>query len=349
MTPTLEQLRAIAQAGVLAPSADNRHVFQIEIGDAWLRLWPTPEFASCNERHRRVLGLISLGAVTENMRLQAGAMGWLAEVSWKSGAGDPIAELRLRPASDAAGEDLAPAIPLRQTNRKMYKGPALGRSEEAELGRAVGAVPGVELHWPRGAARREVLGMIWRAESERFLRPRLHEELFSSIRFDADWRTSTDESLAPGSLEVEAPMRPMFKALRHWPLMRGLNWIGSHRMLGLRAGWLPCWQAPALGVLSVPADALEAAPQVGAAFQRLWLRATLQGLALQPMASPAVLGLQSDEDQGASPALRARLAAGWARVVPGRVPLMLFRLGRAPRAEVVSGRRRLEDYLARPR
>ena len=71
----------IARSGVLAPSADNRHVFRIELGEASIRLWPTKEFASGTERHRRILGLMSLGAVVENMQLRSGELGFVARVT----------------------------------------------------------------------------------------------------------------------------------------------------------------------------------------------------------------------------------------------------------------------------
>ena len=64
----------IAKAGILAPSADNDHVFRLEFMDAGIRLWPTTAFAASTEPLRRVLGLIALGAVVENMRLRAGEL-----------------------------------------------------------------------------------------------------------------------------------------------------------------------------------------------------------------------------------------------------------------------------------
>lgn len=342
-------LLEIARSGVLAPSADNQHVFRIELAESAIRLWPTNKFAMGTERHRRILGLMSLGAVVENMRLRAGELGFLARVGWfpPDNAG-PVVELEMQPGRTALGEDLASAIPARHTNRRMYRGPGLSDSEVTLLSTAVAPVQGACLIWLLGDARRRALGLIWRAESERFLRKRLHEELFSSIRFDLSWHETSDWALPPGALEVEAPMRPMFKALRHWGLMRPLNWFGAHHLLGLRAGWLPCWQAPALGLLATSLPIEQGALAVGAAFERLWLRATLLGLALQPMAASAVLPLQSAADRGASDALRAALAAGWQAITPGITPLMVFRMGRAARPKVRTGRMPVEKYMHLP-
>ena len=102
-TPVMyDQLLEIARSGVLAPSADNQHVFRIEVGNASLHLWPTVEFRDCRENHRRVLGLMSLGAVVENMRLRAGELGLLTDVHWlQNDRLGPMVRIDLQPTSTA--------------------------------------------------------------------------------------------------------------------------------------------------------------------------------------------------------------------------------------------------------
>jgi hypothetical protein len=343
-----DQLVEIARSGVLAPSADNQHVFRLELTDTAIRLWRSEEFAACKEPHRRALGLISLGAVVENMQLRAGQLGLAIDIRWSlASAVGPVAEIEVnKHAQSASPSDLALAIARRHTNRRMYHGPGLSDADAAQLSAATAEVRGAQVQWLVGDSRRRALRMIWRAESERFQRRRLHEELFSSIRFDVSWRESADYALPPGALEIESPMRPLFSMLKNWALMRALAGIGVHRLLGLRAGWLPCWQAPALGLVltNLPLDA--GAVAVGQAFQRLWLRATLMNLALQPMAASVVLPLQKgDHAQGASVGLRSMLESGWRSIAPpGFVPLMLFRLGRADAPTVTAGRLAIDHY-----
>ena len=341
-----EVLLNIARSGVLAPSADNQHVFRIEVGETSINLWPTHEFTATTERHRRVLGLLSLGAVVENMRLRAGEFGLGTSANWfLSDSTGPIVQLNFQAPLPEPADELATAIPKRHTNRRMYHGPGLTEGETALLGISVAPVQGVRLIWLQGDARRRALGLIWRAESERFLRQRLHQELFSAIRFDLSWHETAEFALPPGALEIEAPMRPLFKALRHWALMRPLTWLGVHRLIGLRAGWLPCWQAPALGLLATSLPTDQGAVAVGAAFERLWLRATLLNLALQPLAAATVLPLQSTSDCGASDELRTALAMGWQALAPGVTPLMVFRMGRAAPSQIKAGRQPVAAYL----
>lgn len=341
-------LLKIVEAGVLAPSADNEHVFRAELLETGIRLWPTPAFAAvtASDRLRRVLGLLSMGAVLENMRLRAAELGLAAQVRWLSGSGtEPIAQINLQKTDTQTPDPLAEAIPTRHSNRRMYHGPVLTPHETTMLNAAVAPVAGTQLIWLEGEARSQALGLVWHAESERFLRRDLHHEIFSSIRFDLSWTAPAQWSLPPGALEIEPPMRPMFKLLRHWGLMRMLTRLGVHRVLGLRAGWLPAWQAPALAVLVSTLPVEEGAIAVGAAMERLWLQASLLDLALQPLAASAVLMQPSAYAQGASDALRASLAAGWQSIAPGTTPLMVVRMGRAAMPSLRSGRRPVEDYL----
>lgn len=341
-------LLQIIAAGVAAPSADNEHVFRAEILEAGIRLWPTAEFAALttSDRLSRVLGLLSMGAVLENMRLRALELGFAAQVKWLSGSGsEPIAQINVQKADSQPLDDLAAAIPTRHSNRRMYHGPHITPHETVKLNAAVASVAGTQLIWLQGAARRQALWLVWHAESERFLRQDLHREIFSSIRFDLSWTANAQWSLPPGALEIEPPMRPMFKLLRHWGLMRALTWLGVHRLLGLRAGWLPAWQAPALGVLVSTLPVEDGALAVGAALERLWLQASLLDLALQPLAASAVLMQPSNYANGASDALRATLAAGWQSIAPGTTPLMVVRMGRAAMPSLRSGRRPVQEYL----
>lgn len=344
-----QTLRSIAEHGLLAPSADNEHIFRIELGEDFIRLWPTDDFANTTARYRRVLGMISLGAVLENMRLRAAALGHAVRVDLAShwASRQALAQINVTPSPNSPISTLATAIPLRCTNRRMYKGPALSSDEVHQLSNCIASESQSQIGLTQlsGAARRTALGLIWRAESERFLRQSLHREIFSSIRFDLNWNESSDVALPPGSLEIELPMRPMFKALRHWPLMRLLTTIGVHRLIGLRAGWLPAWQAPGLFLITARKDPLKYAVDVGAALERVWLTATNLGLAVQPMAASAVLPLQTDADDGASVELRDHLNSSWQTICPGTHAMMVLRIGRAKAPTVRAGRASLQHYL----
>jgi hypothetical protein len=332
------------EAAVLAPSADNHHGFR-------LRRFPTGldlEAADAHLEgpfHRRVLGLISYGAVVENMLLRAARLGFAADVQWLPDEMRPdlIARISLAPAEPSKSA-LEAAIPERHTNRSLaFSGPGLDPSEIAAYTSLVKAIGNVSLIWFSEAARRRALLRLIRvAETERFQNPKLHEELFGSIRFDAGWRATANEGLPPGALGVEPGLRWMFSQLRHWPVMRALNFVGASHAMGFRAADLPCRLAPHLGVLVTDASPEVGAVRVGRALERVWLKAESDGLAFQPFAAAALLALS--EYREVSTRTREALAQGWRGLVSG-TPLMIFRMGRARPPSVRTGRLPSDHYL----
>jgi hypothetical protein len=347
MMPNNAQAQSIVEAGVLAPSADNRHMLRFRIGDGAIQLRGSEEFERA-PFHRRVLALISFGAVVENMVLRAAALGYEAEVTGSNDtrAGADLAVLRFTSAA-ARPDPLEAAIASRHTNRRpFYRGPPLSEGEQRQLSKDAETIPGVRLLWLDSPdARRQALRLVTLAETERFRCEPMHADLFSSVRFDVGWRATASDGLPPGALAIEAPMRPLFKALRSWPVMRALNLVGTHRFIGLRGAYLPCRTAPHLCALATNLDLDRGAVAVGRALERVWLRAAAFGVAFQPFAGAALLALEGYRDVEVT--TRQRLNAGWARLCPDSTPLMVFRMGRSALPPVRTSRPGVAELLDR--
>ena len=340
-------LKDILQAALLAPSADNHHRLRFEPTAEGVLVWTEPGRLAGLTGYKRTLDLISLGAVIENIVLRASAHNLTATVEiLPVDQPDLIARIQLQSTSSAPDLFHA-AIPLRHTNRRFFKGPPQSDANLQLISAAVGQVPGCKLDWLDSADRRsKALRLIRMAEGERFRNQILHTELFESIRFDLGWKQTCAEALPPGALEVEAPLRVFFQLMRHWPIMRSLNVIGTYKQLAWRAGDLPCRLSPHLGVITAPSLADHDQIAAGRAFQRAWLVIAQLGLAMQPMPASVLYAQAEATDQGIPPDLQTRLSAGWAELQPGRTPLMVFRMGHAKPPSLVSGRHPLEHYLA---
>jgi hypothetical protein len=356
MSPIAEESRPFASrealldwlsSGIRAPSADNVHHLRFRIGDDVVELRADEAYVQCTEPHRRLLMQLSFGAVAENLRLALTKVYRTYEPSWFPDPGDPALALRIdlgslppAPSPDA----LAATIDARRTNRRLFKGPPMTTGESAAVAASV-SDPDVRLHWFDTAGRRgPVLSLMRRAERLRFADRRLHEELFESIDFAAGWSDAVSERLAPATLEVEPPLRPLFAAMRHWPLMRVANGVGAASMLGLRAGDLPARLAPHVGVVGSRLADDPGALRTGAQFERIWLAANAIGLELQPMVASAVL-TRLEDGSSARNAARDRLRAGWRSLIGDETPFVVFRMGRALPPRVVSSRRPIASYL----
>jgi hypothetical protein len=352
MTPAADTLRELLAAGLLAPSAENRHDLRFVLEHDQVGLVPTDRASWSAAPHREMLTLMSFGAIVENIALVSPRHGLTLEPELALQAPDgAVVQLRWRerPKSAGAVDPLADAIALRHTNRRFYQRAPVESTTLAALSRAAERGDGGSVHWlVQADERRRALRAIRLAETERFKRRALHAELFGAVRFEAGWQGTLPEWLAPATLEVEPPARPMFSAMRQWPAVRAAAWVGAPWMLGMRAGYLPAALSPHLGVvLARGADAATAAFDAGRAFQRLWLAAAGAGLALQPMAAATALTRQHAGGDWVSAPVQRELKRLLDTLGPGEgaQPFMLFRLGRARAPSAVAGRRPLGDYL----
>lgn len=343
LTPALKD---ILQAGLLAPSADNHHRLRFEPTTEGVLLWSEAAHLAGLNGYKRTLDLVSLGAVIENMALRASAHNLTSSVElFPNNQADLVARILFQ-STPIAPDPLHAAIPMRHTNRRFFKGPPENLATLQHIGDAARIIPGCSLDWLDSPEQRsKVLRLIRLAEGERFHNPILHTELFENIRFEIGWHQTCDEALPPGALEVEAPLRLFFRLMRHWPVMRILNLVGAYKQLGWRAGDLPCRFSPHLGIISASSLADHDQINAGRAFERVWLTALKHGLALQPMPAFVLYTQKCEINQGIPDPLQKHLHAGLDELVPGKTPLMAFRMGRAKNPSLVSGRNPLEFYL----
>ncbi len=348
-----EQTKAgILGAGIAAPSADNSQPWRFAWrGDDDLELRIDADRSGHVSDTRYVLSDLSAGACLENMVIHAQSLGYAADVQLFPVPEDELLVARIhwrRNAGLDIAEPLAGAIGQRHTDRSFpWRGP-ITADMQARLDEQTGLIPGPRLWWPQTTRERKAaLDVIRQAETLRFNSPTLHAELFSSIRFTAGWHAACEEGLAPATLAVEAPMRPMFQALRRPALMRMFNRLGAAPILGWRSAWLPIRLSPGLCLLVIPSTARSDVLAGGRALQRVWLQATLEGLSVQPYAAAGVLSLGFVPVEPAFQPPLSRLGSAMRELCAPGHGLVFLRLGHArPAARVRSGRRALTSFGA---
>lgn len=332
----------------MAPSADNQHRIRFQLDNDIIYIRYTDAELPPQGGYRRVLALLSLGAVSENLTIAASRFGIGTETVLMPDPTQPNLMMQIRlHAGQVEVDHLWRQIPLRHTNRRvLFRGPKMTEVEKSELDAGTRIYPACQLVWlDEPVRRRQALRLMRQAETERFHNRILHEELFSAIRFDAGWHNSCPEGLPPGALGVEPPLRAFFALLRHWPIMRLANLLGAYHMLGWRACDLPCRLAPHLGLLAVKKSDNETVFDTGRSFQRFWLTVISQGRVLQPMPASALFALDGAQAEGIPADLQHNLAEGWKTSLGGTFPLMLFRIGRAQPLSIVAKRRGVAEYF----
>ncbi|WP_329743182.1 hypothetical protein [Dyella sp. A6] len=291
----LEARASILRAGIAAPSADNSQPWRFAWSGDDLDIHIDADRSGSVSDTRHVLSDLAAGACMENMIIHARSLGFDADVATFPHQDDPqwVAHIHWHPALvPARSEPLATAIEQRHTDRRFpWRGPIDANTRE-RLAAQARQIPGQRLYWPTSPYERKLaLRIIRTAETLRFKSPKLHAELFSSVRFSTGWRNTCEEGLAPATLAVEPPMRPIFQALRHPAVMRAFNHLGTATLLGWRSAYLPIRLSPGLCVCVMPSDERQDVLACGRALQRVWLEATVAGLSVQPYAAPGVLSL----------------------------------------------------------
>ena len=341
----------ILRAGIAAPSADNSQPWRFAWSGDDLDLRIDADRSGRVSDTRYVLSDLAAGACLENMIIHARSLGYAADVQTFPRPDDELWAARIRWRLDTESdqsEPLAGAIEQRHTDRRFPWSGSITTDTQARLNAQARLIPGQRLYWPQTPRERKAaLNVIRQAETLRFSSPTLHTELFSSIRFAAGWHTACEEGLAPATLAVEPPLRPVFQALRRPAVMAMLNRLGAASMLGWRSAWLPIRLSPGLCLLVIPSTARSDVLAGGRALQRVWLQATLDGLSVQPYAAAGVLSLGFVPVEPAFQQPLSRLGSALHDVcVPGH-GLVFLRLGyarSAPRDR--SGRRALASFGA---
>jgi hypothetical protein len=320
---------SLESAAIAAPSADNRHVFRLKRSDQGFSMFATEDFLRAPSS-RRVLGLISLGSVSQNLELRAMKLGLALRIQWQPEGGEsPLLARITCTRAEAIDDPLEGAIHLRHTNRRVdFRGPQLSQAARQLIDGDAAAILGTGLAWLDAPARRNAaLRLIRDAETERFRNSALHREMFDSIRFDVGWRTSAPAGLPPASLELPWFERLAFAALRRWPVQRAANLLGAHQLIGLRAAWLPCRMTPHLCAVTASGGVETAAINAGKLLQRVWLRATTLGMSFQVFAASPLYALSASSS--ICPDKQMAFATGWSRLCVDERPYVVFRLGHA--------------------
>ena len=314
MLPIQEQLQFLLQYAVLAPSSKNTQPWRFSVGEDTVAIFADlGRWQPVADRGRREL-YISLGCALENLLVAAEEFGFRHDVSYfpHSSNEELVAVVSFSPGGTAsvyrAGITLA-NITDRHTEHGLYRDERVpGNARWRLLYSCADLALRVELSDDR-EIRSRVIELNLHADELEFADPEFRKELGHWIG------------------------RGVFGTPR---LLSGLGgFLVSRLNLGPAVGKrnaIVMSSAPLLGLISARTDDRISQIQAGQALERLWLRATQMGIALQPMSQALEI-----------PTLRAELA----RLIPERdwIPQQLFRLGYPMRQVIRHTPRRPVDQV----
>jgi nitroreductase len=309
-----ERLRFLLRYAILAPSTRNTQpwIFRIRGDTIEIRI-DLARAQPIADADRREM-FISAGCALENLQIAARQFGYNTQTAVVPDTGDALLAARLTLTPDGrkttiAEDAMFDAITARNTNHGVYDGRAVTQVELEAL--ALAAVDaGMSLDWIYDGERHaRIEQLVMRADALLLSRSDYRHELGERIgtgAFGTPWLLATLGRFAVSYLQpVKSFAQADQKAI-----------VSSF----------------AIGVISGTENTRAEQVRTGQALERVYLKATELGLAMQPVSQLMQLAEMRD--------------AVAALLPQGRVPLQPLRLGHAKSDDKHTPRRPLEDVLA---
>lgn len=349
---TQETQDLIINAAIAAPSADNSQPFQFSwLSNNTLNLWIDQSRSGKASDNRFVLSDIALGAVIENIVIQSDALSLQSHMEYfPHGESDElyIAKIVFSNAIEQNRDvfALVKSIYTRCTDRRFpFKGPI--SEHDKELIDSAAQLHGCNTIWfDNKSAIEQALPVIQQAETIRFKSERLHQELFSTVKFGKE---EADEGMHISVLAIEKLAQPFFKLMKKWSFMRMVNKLGGASILGFRSVKVPIKFSPALVLITVNDKDRLSIIKTGRAIQRAWLQATQCGLAVQPYAAPGIFSLGFIDCEKEFKSDLINVASGMTQLINERQKennfgVMFLRLGLSKPVQFRSKRRNIDSF-----
>jgi hypothetical protein len=332
--PADHRLRRLIEAAVRAPSGDNCQPWQFHFdGEHRLIIEFLPERAKSFFDFSYCGTLISVGAIIENIRIQAASDGLAIDVSYLEGKepGNPAATLELRP---DPGASVPPSRRDAMLQRTVTRRPFWPKRVARQKLDAVLANPVEGTDVRVIESRREIAQwarLIYLADRIRYTHPIIHEELFSKIQFTRADAQRTRLGLEIDRLGAGPAAGMIMRFLKPWPRTQRLQKIGIDRGLSGHSRFLTL-ASGALVLVTIPASAPRDWIVAGEQIERLWVQAQEQGLCVHPMTVVLYLAQRYREEgpEAFLPQhipLLEKIQAGLDGLLGDRAGAMIFRLG----------------------
>jgi hypothetical protein len=353
--PSFDEVREVAAAGMMAPSAGNCQPWKFYWGGKGLHLFHDRSRSTGDFNYEAAQ--LALGAAWENCSLESRRLGWDVEAQVRAdGCGSPLTVSFAFAVGRHEVDPLVQHIASRHTVRALTSRKPVEAAILQSLSEAGSRVPGADVTWLTSDDELLAAGeLAGSADRIRFLDLELHRQLMTELRFRRDEVQATRDGIDVETLGLSCEDQAAMELLRSTEGMRYLReWNAGANLKKMSAKAIAA--ASAVGLLTMPAVP-GAFLHAGRALQRIWLKATSLNMGLHPMAGlPFLLArLTRGNGLGLQESTRGDLRRilpvyqDLFRIEPGRVDVILFRLQcgipKAPR----SVRKPLEEmFITQP-
>jgi len=342
----------LIEAGIRAPSGDNCQPWKFSVDDndrLLVAIRPDRAKSFFDADHRATF--LSIGAVLENVRVEAGFRSQSIDVEYLCGQqlDQPAAVISLAPtAAPTVSTATHQAMRERTVNRRpFFRGKPDSATQQTLTADPV-ANTSTTIFTERSAIR-QWARMIYLADRIRYSHPVIHQELFGKIRLSHKEIEQQRTGLEFDRLGIGPGSTAILKLLKPWKRMQRLSTIGVDAALSNQSRMLAA-SSGAIALVTIPDDEMESWIHSGEQVERLWIKAHELGLCIHPMTVALYLS-QRYQTEGMANFLPQHenwlkeISAGLAPFLQDRVGAMVFRIGNAVKMSGQSVRLPVEDFL----
>jgi len=295
-----QHLNNIVEAAIRAPSGDNIQPWKIETStnpSFAIDLYNLPEKDQSVYNYLQNASYIAHGALIENIIISAKRFGYSTNIKLFPDKANTnfVAKIHFEETS-AEINPLYEAIFKRCTNRYPFKFCEIPSEHIKTLSEIKNDIDDIKVHIitdrPLVSASAKILAFNDQLVFENKL---LHEFVFKQIRWNKAQAESTLDGMHIDTLGLNFLEKLFFPLIQNWPLVRLLNYIGLSKIIGLK-GRYNCRSASALGMITIKTTDKSGLIRCGQAVQRIWLEATHQELAFQPIVGLPLLMFQLNQN-----------------------------------------------------
>ncbi len=340
-----------------APSGDNSQPWRVGLAADGHRLTLTLALDDATRAAPSlfdggfVASYLSLGAFARNFIGLAATEGCLL-TNLREDAGQFT--LTFSPSTPPAGTpspaDLAAVIQRRLTNRLPFRKEPLSDDTRAAFARITGGHVGLGLREFTGPLKQNLARLFFALDVARYRNAHLFREFLEKLRFGAEAEQSPD-GLRDTTLGAPPPALLFLRFLRRFRHVRAVHalfFLGLERIMAFVGCLALVRSAPSVFVLTAAQDTPLDWFRLGLGFQEIWLEATRQDLALQPLGT-TLLVYREKHPTGRQAFTSAEQAV--LQKIGGHFqdefgldlsqPAIAFRVGRAPALARTSLRRKI--------
>lgn len=283
-------IKNILEYAVQAPSGNNSQPWKFRVTGNKIYIFNVVDNDVTPYNFDQKGSYIAHGALVENISIIAPHYGYDAHIELFPDAGQPnivaVVTLEKREKRTLNEESLFEYIPLRATNRRVYKEMPLVPEHKEEILKTAKEVPDggeIKLIDARNEMRdlAQALGLHERLIFENKM---IHDIVFSHMLWSEKENAMKRRGLYIKTKFPDMPsvLLPLMKLFGHWSFVRIINKIGFPKKIQQQSA-ASCVSSSALCAILADHDANENFLMSGRLFQRIWLKATKLGLSIQPV------------------------------------------------------------------